>query len=89
MRNQGIHMRPPTDKQVAKFQDRVAKVFNQNHPVGTPVRYWSGAREGDGVVSKTRSESWTVCGTAVVMVEGKAGGIALSHIEALETMEAK
>ena len=55
--------------------------FNAHHPVGTPVLYWPGTREGDGRESVTRSEAWLLGGhTPVVMVEGYAGGIALSHV---------
>lgn len=51
-------------------------------PVGTPVRYWPGAREGKGRESVTRSDVWSLGGhTPVVLVEGYAGGIALTHVE--------
>lgn len=50
-------------------------------PIGTPVTYWPGVREGSGVPSFTRSNVWTVCGAPVVLVNGYAGGIALTHIE--------
>ena len=44
-------------------------------------RHWPGLREGDGRESVTRSEAWLMGGhTPVVMVEGYAGGIALSHV---------
>lgn len=65
-----------------------AERFNQENPVGSPVRYWPGARVGDGRPSKTRTPAWVMGGhTAVVSVEGYAGGIALSHVTAtgLET----
>lgn len=55
--------------------------FNEAHPVGTPVRYWPGVREGDGIESVTRTPAWLLgSGHAVVSVEGYAGGIALTHI---------
>lgn len=30
--------------------------------------------------SKTRSAAWELCGTAVVKIEGRAGGVALDHL---------
>ena len=58
--------------------------FNERYPVGTPVRYWPGFREGEGRESVTRTPAWLVGGhTPCVSVEGYPGGIALTHIEAL------
>jgi len=55
--------------------------FNERVPVGTPVLFWPGVREGAGRESATRSAAWTLGGhTAVVLVEGYAGGIALTHV---------
>lgn len=50
-------------------------------PIGTPVRYWPGFREGAGRESLTRTPVWLVSGTPCVSVEGYSGGIALAHIE--------
>lgn len=51
-------------------------------PIGTKVRYWPGAREGEGRLSKTRSRVWLLGhGAPVVKVDGYTGGIALTHIE--------
>lgn len=58
-----------------------AAEFNDRYPVGTKVRYWPGLREGEGIEGHTRSIAWEVCGTAVVKCTGRAGGIALSHVE--------
>lgn len=58
--------------------------WNAEHPVGTPVWFWPGGRQGPGRESVTRSGAWnlgTPTGTPVVMVDGYAGGIALSHVE--------
>lgn len=55
--------------------------WNARYPVGTPVRYWPGAREGEGELTHTRSIAWLVCGTPCVAVKGHAGGIALTHVE--------
>lgn len=68
-------------KRVSEAQ--MAAVWNLVVPVGTPVRYWTGAREGEGKPSKTRSEAQLLGGhTAVVWVEGHSGCIALSHVYA-------
>lgn len=59
-----------------------ARLFNDAHPVGTPVRYWRGIRQGEGTLSKTRTPAWALySGDVVVSVEGSAGGIALTHVE--------
>lgn len=51
-------------------------------PEGTPVRFWPGARVGEGRLSVTRTPIWKMgSGTEVVSVEGYPGGIALTHIE--------
>lgn len=59
-----------------------AEAFNAKYPIGTPVRYWPGAKIGAGTASVTRRAAWMLGGhSAVVSVEGYAGGIALTHIE--------
>ncbi len=56
--------------------------WNAAHPVGTPVRYWTGLRKGDGVASVTRTEAQLLGGhTPVVWVEGEGACIALTHVE--------
>lgn len=69
----------------AEAQAAVREVteWNRRHPVGTPVRYWPGAREGPGAESQTRSEAFLISGHASVQVDGKPGSIALSHVEAV------
>jgi len=60
--------------------------WNREHQVGTPVRVWPGPRAADAPSedSTTRSEAWVLGGhTAVVMVRGRAGAVALSHVAAL------
>lgn len=55
--------------------------FNTVCPIGTPVLYWPGALEGEGRKSRTRSAAWMLGDhTPVVMVEGYAGGIAITHV---------
>jgi hypothetical protein len=56
--------------------------WNLAFPVGTPVRYWSGVREGEGVASRTRTLAEVLGGhTAVVWLEAGGGAVALSHVE--------
>ena len=63
--------------------------FNRLCPIGTPVIYWPGVREGEGRASVTRSAAWLLGGhSPVVMVEGYAGGIALSHVMGYAPVEA-
>lgn len=59
--------------------------WNAAYPVGTAVRYWPFYPPVEGVPpldTTTRSEAWTLGdGSVVVLVEGKSGGVCLSHIE--------
>jgi hypothetical protein len=66
--------------------EKVAATFHgEDLPIGTPVTYWPGLREGDGIKSVTRSNVWELGdGCPIVMVRGYAGGIALTHIEPRE-----
>lgn len=58
--------------------------FNALYSIGQRVRYWPGAREGDGIVSNTRTEAQVLSGhTAVVWVDGASGCISLSHVKPL------
>jgi hypothetical protein len=53
-------------------------------PEGTLVTYWPGLNTEQGRRSFTRSEVWRLpSGQLVVMVDGYAGGIALTHITRL------
>lgn len=61
--------------------------FNLRVPIGTPVRFWSGARQGEGKVSKTRTRAWSTPSAAMVSVEGYPGGIALTHVEVVPADE--
>jgi len=75
-------MRPP-----AKPKGPSSKKWNDEHEVGTPVRYWRGARRGEGRTGRTRSLAWDLCGSPVVSIEGTAGGIALTHVEVIAESE--
>lgn len=69
-------------------QKELVEAWNARRPVGTPVRYWTGAREGEGKLSKTTHAAVLVSGhTAVVWVEGEPGWITLSHVEAEQRCE--
>jgi hypothetical protein len=63
------------------------EAFNKRVPEGTEVRYWPGEK-GDKeheYTGKTRSHAWPVGGhTAVVLVTGYTGGIALTHVEVID-----
>lgn len=62
--------------------EMTAEEWNLANPVGTPVLAWPGMRELPPLVTRTRSEAWTLGhGDPVVLVEGRSGGIALSHVE--------
>jgi hypothetical protein len=53
-------------------------------PIGTLVTYWPGFNTEVGRKSFTRSEVWRLpSGQLVAMVDGYAGGIALTHITRL------
>lgn len=91
---------PLADIRAREAQDAVDG-FNRDHPVGTPVAYWPGARyvtfpgrRGRGRVtalpgrpSRTRTPAWLVCGRPCVSVEGYPGGIALTHVEVRENAD--
>lgn len=62
-----------------------AASWNAAYPVGTAVRYWPFYPPVEGVPpldTRTRSEAWSLGdGSVVVLIEGKSGGVHLSHIE--------
>lgn len=60
-----------------------ADLFNETYSIGTRVKAWPGVKNDKPLLTKTRSIAWNLCGTPVVSVEGKSGGIALSHIEVI------
>lgn len=73
VRRRTIRQREVADADVA--------AWNATHPVGTPVRFWPGVREGEGRPSRTRSVAWAPGHTPMVLVDGYTGGICLSHVE--------
>ena len=59
--------------------------WNAAHPVGVPVRYWTGLRSGSGFLSRTRAPASVLGGhTAVVWVVGESACIALTHVKSME-----
>ncbi|CAM7520854.1 Phage protein [Citrobacter freundii] len=64
------------------LRNLTAKTFNQRFPVGSQFHYYltPGVSGRETVV--TRSEAWSMRnGRLVVRVEGKIGGISVSHLE--------
>lgn len=56
-----------------------------NWPIDTPVRYWTGVREGEGKVGRTRGKPFLLSGhTPVVFVTGHGACIALTHVQPIE-----
>jgi len=61
--------------------------FNKVTPPGTPVRFWPATRQVEPLISRTRGAAWAMpSGEAVVRVEGRTGGIALSHVEVINML---
>lgn len=60
------------------------QAWNARHSIGTPVRYWTGARTGPGQIGETKTIATVMGGhTAVVWVTGHNACIALTHVEAI------
>lgn len=58
-----------------------ADQFNATFPVGTPCRYFPVMGEIEHIDTKTRTPAWTLGhGRTVVSVEGKAGGVDITHL---------
>jgi hypothetical protein len=88
----GVGVTPDEAKQIVE-KDRAERAaeealwaagdrFNEANPVGTQVRYWTGERKGDGVLSVTRTPAQIAySGTPVVWVEGHGACIALTHVQ--------
>lgn len=65
-----------------------AAEFNAAHPVGTPVDAYPITRAYPPLVTWTRSAAWeTEADRPVVLVEGHADRIALTHIDPNPTAE--
>lgn len=71
----------PNRPSPAKMQSMCDK-FNDRHPPGAKVEYWTGPREGVGKSGVVASGGACILGghTAVVYIVG-AGCVALSHVQ--------
>lgn len=70
-----------------KYWHRVEEV--EPIPAGTPVRYWSGPREGEGRESKIRFDRLSMIGGTVGQYVTGAGFIAMTHIETINKENTK
>ncbi|MFE2556026.1 hypothetical protein ACFXGT_08310 [Streptomyces sp. NPDC059352] len=62
-----------------------AAEWNAQYPEGTHVIAYPMTRADRPVVGRTRSRAWTLGGhTPVVLVDGEAGGIALTHVDVVD-----
>ena len=82
---------PSYRRPVIRLKARMARAcrqcdeFNRDHGVGTPVRYFPLRGESQAVDTRTRSHAWVLpCGEAVVLIEGKAGGVSLDHLQVVQ-----
>jgi len=65
----------------ARPRPMTAAAWNLAHPKGTHVRYWPVMGDDAYVETQTRSSAWELgSGSGVVLVNGRTGGIALSHL---------
>lgn len=71
-------------------QSAAIAAFNEANPIGSPVRYWTGFREGPGTVSRTTCEAWmSASHTAAVRVEGRGDYISLTHVQPIATPDSE
>lgn len=72
-----------------KNQQKLVDEWNAKYPVGTPVtRYRLVSPLESPEYTKTRSEAWLMGGhTAMVMVEGVAGGVMVKSVIPLSAAE--
>jgi hypothetical protein len=72
-----------SDNETSKWRGtNTVQQWNALVPIGTEVRYYPLAMESEHSVTKTRSEAWILGhGAAVVLVEGKSGGVAIDHLQ--------
>jgi len=65
-----------------------AEQFNARYPVGTPVVAYPGARDDEGLITRTRTPAWNLGhGAPVVSVDDYAGGICFTHVDVLTEAE--
>lgn len=80
---------PPRERHVS-LEEKIAAAkaeaakFNAEYPPGTPVEYWSGARQGDGKTGHTDGEAFSsTSGQAVVFLDNASSYHALTHVHPL------
>lgn len=57
--------------------------WNAAYPVGTPVLAWPWTRTDEPLRTRTRTPAWRLHnGESLVSVDGRTGGICLTHVEA-------
>jgi hypothetical protein len=75
------------EQRTAKAQ-READAFNAKCPVGTPVRYWSGLKEGEPTgTGEIEHPATVMCDHAVAWIQGARSCHSITHVEALKTAE--
>ena len=78
--------RPPGGVQTPQLRNKQAEAvaLSLKHPIGTPCRFWPGAKEGPGREDTICSAFYVFSsGDIVVHVKGYAGCIAATHVEPL------
>jgi hypothetical protein len=58
--------------------------FNRQYSVGTRVRFWPSAKQGEGLESRTKTEAMVVSNTAVVWIQSYAACINLDNVEVVK-----
>lgn len=73
------------EDQLGKLRQEQMNLVDHLLPEGSPVRYWTGAKEGPGKISTICTPVWALgSGTLVMAVKDNGlGGISLTHIEPL------
>jgi hypothetical protein len=70
---------PPTNQEIA---EREAAAFNERHPLGTLVNYWSMLKEGEPTgTGRIKHVSTVMCDHAVAWIEGARSCHAITHVE--------
>jgi hypothetical protein len=63
-----------------KYRGPTVAEWNRDHPIGTRVLFQPVKGIDKFEETRTRSEAWEICGTPVVMIDGRSGGCALDHM---------
>ncbi len=58
-----------------------ANEWNEQHLIGTKIRYYLVSGQSEFHETETRSEAWELGhGEPVVLVQGRSGGVSLKHL---------